>query len=281
MKKVSLYVPCYNVEKFIQDCLESIFRQTYPIDEVLIINDGSIDRTVEVASRYPVKIIHHKENRGLAAARNTAFKEAKNEFVASLDADCIASSNWLEVIMKNFKDKDIVGVGGRVIEKYTVGIANRWRSVHMRQHLGNRTIVNPKFLYGSNTVYKASVIRALGLFDERYKTNYEDVDICKRIISRSYKLIYIPSAIVYHLRKDNLKSVLNTFWNWTFFEFPLSNKRNLFKKILNNIKVATLFSIKDFLRGDFSLLPIDFVLFFYHSFLIYQYYKNNSLQRRI
>ena len=104
MEKLSLYIPCYNAEKYIGECLDGVIKQTYPIDEILIINDGSNDKTVSIASAYPVRIIHHNKNKSLAAARNTAFKEAKNDYVAALDADCVPRPDWLEHLIKNFSD---------------------------------------------------------------------------------------------------------------------------------------------------------------------------------
>ncbi len=88
--KVSLYIPCYNAERYIARAIEGALRQTNALDEILVVDDGSKDGTREIASRYPVRIISHDRNRGLAAARNTGFRNARNELVASLDADCVA-----------------------------------------------------------------------------------------------------------------------------------------------------------------------------------------------
>ena len=161
MKKVSLYIPCYNAEKYISECLEGVLKQTYPIDEILIIDDGSTDNTVSIASKYPVRVIHHKKNRGLATARNTAFKEAKNEFVAALDADCVPHQDWLEQIMQCFTHKNIAGAGGMPVERNIKSIANKWRSIHMIQHWGTHKIENPPFLSGSNTVYQKKALATL------------------------------------------------------------------------------------------------------------------------
>ena len=128
MDKVSLYIPCYNADKFIDEALRGVKLQTYPVDEIIVVDDGSTDDTVAKASRYNVRIIRHGENKGLAAARNTAVTNAKNEFVASLDADCVPSADWLERLMKNCTGEKIAGVGGKLIERYASTIADRWRA---------------------------------------------------------------------------------------------------------------------------------------------------------
>lgn len=154
MEKVTLYIPCYNAEKTIKECLDGVMGQIYPIGEILIINDGCRDRTIDIVSVYPVRIINHNTNKGLAAARNTAFRQAKNEFVASLDADCVARPNWLEQLMSSFSDDNIAGAGGILIEKYSISLADKWRFAHMPQMWGKELIQDPPFLYGSNTVFR-------------------------------------------------------------------------------------------------------------------------------
>ncbi|MBU2257991.1 MAG: glycosyltransferase family 2 protein, partial [Candidatus Omnitrophica bacterium] len=94
MEKVTLYIPCFDAERTIKECLDSVIAQTYPINEIIIIDDGCQDKTMDIVSKYPVRVIKHDRNKGLAVARNTAFKECRNDFVAALDADCAAHSDW-------------------------------------------------------------------------------------------------------------------------------------------------------------------------------------------
>src|SRR3989338_1636252 len=99
MEKVSLYIPCYNAQDTVRECLESVFGQTRAVDEIVVIDDGSTDSSIKIAKEYPVKVIRHEKNRGLAACRNSAFEFARNEIIASLDADCAAEPEWLEELM--------------------------------------------------------------------------------------------------------------------------------------------------------------------------------------
>ena len=285
MEKVTLYIPCYNAEDTIKECLESIISQSYEIDEILLIDDGSNDRSVEIAKEYPVRIISHKENKRLAAARNTAFEEAKNEFVASLDADCVAHHQWLEKLMNGFMSDNIAGVGGRVIERYILGIADRWRAIHMPQNWGSEFIENPAFLYGSNSVFKKSVINSVGLYNNFLANNYEDVDISKRIYSRGFWLIYNPDAIVEHLRRDTANSILTTYWRWCFqAHINPHNINNMSRRIVARFlmieEIFHKFFQEDLLNKNYILLPMDFLLLFYFPWLDLKYHfkkiKKNS-----
>ena len=117
--KITLYIPCYNAEDFIGEVLKAVFNQTVPADEVIVVDDGSTDNTSGIASGYPIRLIRHSQNRGLAASRNSAIKNSKAEFVASLDADCLPSPGWLQHLMQRVDAPGVGGVGGKLSERYS------------------------------------------------------------------------------------------------------------------------------------------------------------------
>jgi glycosyltransferase involved in cell wall biosynthesis len=211
---ITLYVPCYNAEQYIAGCLEGVLAQTLRPAEILAIDDGSKDRTAEIAARYPVKIVRHDQNRGLAAARNTAFRNARHDLVAALDADCAAEPDWLERLAGHFADRRIVGANGRLLEAVQTSVADRWRKTHMPQHWGDAPVHNPRFLFGADTVYRKSAVLEAGGYDERCRTNGEDVDLSARVNARGGATIYDPAAIAHHQRHDTIGSILKTYWNW-------------------------------------------------------------------
>jgi glycosyltransferase involved in cell wall biosynthesis len=214
---ISLYIPCFNVEAYIAPVIEGVLAQTLPADEVLIVDDGSSDRTLEIARRYPVTIVRHDQNRGLAAARNTGIHRARNEFVAALDADCVPDPAWLGTLAAAISEPRTVMVGGKLIETVLASAADRWRQSHMPQDWGETRTVNPKFTFGSNTLARKSALEEVGWYDERMRTNGEDVDISRRLRVRGYDSVYEPGAIVRHLRHDSVTSVMNAYWRWWRF----------------------------------------------------------------
>jgi glycosyltransferase involved in cell wall biosynthesis len=271
MEKVSLYIPCYNAENSIKECLDSIINQSYAIDEIIIIDDGSNDRTVDIANAYPVRIIRHKENRGLAACRNTALKEAKNDFVASLDADCVAKPQWLKLLMQCFINDDIAGSAGMLIERYNLNAADRWRSIHMPQHWGVESIENPPFLYGNNTVFKKKAIAKSGFYNERLRINYEDVDLALRVYACGFRLIYNPKACVEHIKKDTIRSAIFTYRNWLYYkQISLLHIDRFscriamhFGMIAEYAENSEIFFRKDLRGKNYKLLPIDILFIVY------------------
>ena len=108
---ISVIVPVYNVEKYLEECLESIKRQTYTDIEVILVNDGSIDRSKEICERYCEKDSRFKlvnqENKGLSGARNRGMLESKGEFISFVDSDDVLKEDMLELLMKQMTSEDI------------------------------------------------------------------------------------------------------------------------------------------------------------------------------
>ena len=118
--KVSFVLATYQGGKTIKKCLESIFSQNYPknLIEVLVIDGGSKDKTLDMAKNYPVKIFHnqkkHSEGKGMGKAQG--FNKAKSDYVIFIDQDnVLLSKNWLNNILKPlFDDKDICISGSKI-----------------------------------------------------------------------------------------------------------------------------------------------------------------------
>ncbi len=263
--KISLYIPCYNVESYLAAVLDGALKQTLPADEILVIDDGSKDRTCEIAASYPVKIVRHDRNRGLAAGRNTGLLSARNQLVAWLDADCVPDPHWLEILNLTLSSDRVAMVGGRLIETVLTSVADRWRRAHMPQEWGAARVDNPKFMFGNNGLGRKSAIEEVGGYNERFRTNGEDVDVSLRLRARGYSFVYEPSAMVSHLRQDSVQSVLNAYWRWW---------RSGVNAYANGVRlrsvVATFYRAhlgtsfvervgRDLQKRDFELLPLDFL----------------------
>ena len=108
---ISVIVPVYNVEEYLEECLESIKRQTYTDIEVILVNDGSIDRSKEICERYCEKDSRFKlvnqENKGLSGARNRGMSESKGEFISFVDSDDVIKEDMLEQLIKQMTSEDI------------------------------------------------------------------------------------------------------------------------------------------------------------------------------
>lgn len=268
MKKVALYIPCFNSEKTIGLCLDAVFKQSYPLQEVVVVDDGSTDKTVALAKKFPVRVLMHTNNLGLAFARNSAIKSIDTEYIASLDSDCNPDKDWLSNLLKHFVSKEIAGCGGKLLEYYQDDVCDLWRSIHMRQYWNDKERC-PSFLFGSNCVFSKHALEKVGFYDDSFKSNYEDVDISYRLKKAGYSLIYEPQAIAYHLKKDNLRTILNNFWNWnsTFYQKKgfYSSINSFSSKIKDNIGLANRFLKEDVKSKREEIIYLDFLLAIHHS----------------
>jgi GT2 family glycosyltransferase len=258
---VSLYIPCYNVAATLERCLDSVLRQTVPVAEILLVDDGSRDDTLERARRYDVRILQHEQNRGLAAARNTAFRAAGSDLVAALDADCVAAPDWLERLLPFFVDPQVGAAGGRLAEAVQRSPGDRWRAAHMAQAWGPRRIIDPRFMYGNNIVLRRAAVLAAGGYDEQYRTNGEDVDMSGRLRRMGYRTVYEPSARVEHLREDSVASILRTYWRYQSSGSLAYRREPDLRALLNNaalfVRSGGRMLLRDLARRKLDLLWID------------------------
>ena len=104
MPKFSIIIPVYNVEKYIKKCLDSVFDQSYKDFEVIVVNDGTKDNSMQIVKEYDVTIIN-QENQGLSEARNNGVKKAKGEYIIFLDSDDYLDKDSLKEIAKELDTK--------------------------------------------------------------------------------------------------------------------------------------------------------------------------------
>lgn len=106
--KISIIIPIYNVEPYIEKCLLSVFNQTYKNIEIILVNDCGTDKSVEIANRviiayqasHDIKIIHHCQNQGLSAARNSGVKIATGDYIYFLDSDDSLPPNAINTLVQ-------------------------------------------------------------------------------------------------------------------------------------------------------------------------------------
>lgn len=212
--KVTVAIPCYNGAAYVGATIESVLAQSRPPDEITVIDDGSTDASVEVISKYPVRLIQHDGNKGLAAARNTALAGSTGDIIAFIDVDAPADPTWLETLLSGYTAEDVAGVGGRGIETRMLSPADRWRRLHASQGHGERVLERAEFLHGLNSSFRVHALRTVGGFDPRFCTNAEDLDVGLRLNRHGFRLRYLPDARVYHQRTDTEETLLRTMGTW-------------------------------------------------------------------
>ena len=154
-EKVSAVVPVYNEEGNIARCIEGLLNQTHRPDEIIIMDDFSTDRTVEITSQYPVTVhISEKRIHSIAASRAEGTYLAKNNFILSTDGDTVLALDWIEMALDDLEPDDVIAVTGRAAPLYPSPISSFFAAYANTQHKGR----------GYNTMFKRNFCTVEGCY---------------------------------------------------------------------------------------------------------------------
>ena len=213
--KVSVIVPVYNVEKYFKECIDSIIQQTYANLEILIIDDGSQDNCGEIADEYAkaddrIKVFH-KENGGLALARNFGLKHATGDYYCFIDSDDYYEPTFVETMTCALNEHNADMVFCNYYSCYT---DSQVPSKKLQEIPNGKTFSSDEFMYRLyavsgmfcfvwNKLYKKEIFSDLEFQDMLC----EDSQIMLYAVDRCEKIVYI-SDILYHYRRRK-RSILN------------------------------------------------------------------------
>ncbi len=224
--KVSVVVACYNGERTLRACLDSLYRLNYPDYEVILVDDGSTDGTARIAEAYPkLRCFRHETNLGLSIARNTGIAAAAGEIVAFTDCDCRADEDWLYYLVGDLVESDFAGIGGPNLlppedsPVAAVVMASPGGPAHVM--LTDR---QAEHIPGCNMAFYKRALNEIGGFDPIFRKAGDDVDLCWRLEQADYKIGFSPSAFVWHYRRPTIKEYLKQQYGYGGAEALLVRK---------------------------------------------------------
>jgi glycosyltransferase involved in cell wall biosynthesis len=201
---VSVVVITYNSARTLSACLDSIFAVDYPRSryEVLIVDGGSVDKTVRISSAYHVDRIMSCP-RGRSVARNLGMLVSRGQIIAFTDSDCTVGKNWLAVHVANHRlGQDVLAVGGPVEDgrSSSMGHANHICAFgELTERSGPRNVSE---IPCCNMSVKRSISELVGVFDTRLDgirgATLEDTDLCWRIVKGGHRIMFDPTLVVRH-----------------------------------------------------------------------------------
>lgn len=233
---LSVIIPALNSAETIRLTLSSIFSNDFPQNrfEVLVIDNGSVDGTVEVAKKYPVKI-YHCMKRGIGPPRNLGLKVAMGDIVCFTDSDCIIEKDWLKKICRFFEaNREVDGVGGPV-RPYMRG-ANK-----VQRNAGEIFVEDQNFpikkarvqfgvfrgvLLGTNSAYRKSALVSVGGYEEPGGSSPE---LSWRLVSNGSVLYFDPNIKVYHIFPWRLVALYKQQFRWGTRMTQLRIKHGLYR----------------------------------------------------
>ena len=272
--KVSIIVPCYNVENYLEDCINSLLRQTFKNIEIICVNDGSADNTLKILENFrnkdnSIKIIN-KENGGLSSARNAGVQKAEGDFITFIDSDDWVDDNYIEKLYNAAINNDCdIAISGM--------IRKRPKHQKYRLHFDEEKIYDnlqdivdvcriPACCYACGKLFKKSLIENSPFKSGVY---FEDVLWIPNILKAANRLVTVPDTYYYYRVNNNsivktvqsikkqhdsytAKSAIVKFFNEN--ELLLSKKAQLITKYIKYILGVPVLKVKEYKDTETTLL---------------------------
>jgi glycosyltransferase involved in cell wall biosynthesis len=252
--KISIIIPVYNTEKFLEQCINSILSQSFTDFECILVNDGSTDRTPVICDEYQKKdsriIVIHQVNNGASCARNAGLNIAKGEFITFVDGDDWINENYLSILYKNISEnncdmsvcgyKSINEKDDLFIEKQPSSLLflnqiSAKRALFDYKFLGTRIcckLVNRQFIYNNNIRFDSKI------------TVCEDGLFWFRVINNLQKVVYDSTpSYIYLIHENSITNSSEKYFNY-MSNFTATNKMLYIEKNKNVIWDIKLFNGK-------------------------------------
>jgi glycosyltransferase involved in cell wall biosynthesis len=250
----SIIVITRNSARTLSTCLDSLVNQTFPSEQVelIVVDGGSTDGTVDFCGKYPVKIIKLSKW-GIPYQRNIGVQHSRGEYVAFLDSDDVARPFWIEKTLQYFKNHNqepiaAVGCSHTLLNPQGDFVRIAWLEHAYRQKVVPEAVHH---LGASGSVFKRSIIKEVGGFDNSLLTA-EDMDLCSRIVRAGYLIYFQKEPLIEVEYPDRLTSYLrkqikNVAYMVIFYFKPSSIRH----------KQGSYSNYRDYIQG---ILPPFFIL---------------------
>lgn len=217
--KVSIIIVNWNGKHYLDTCLSSVLNQTYKNFEIIVVDNASIDGSVEyLQEKYPsVKIIKTNENLGFAKGCNVGMRASNADYIVTLSNDTRVESNWLEELIKVAETDERIGIcGSKLLLMDTPNIYNSAGFfIILNAFIYDRAIGKKVGKYekleqvdgvcAASALYRKKMLNEIGLLDERFFFGHDDVDLSWRAKHADWNAIYVPTSICYHKMLGSVK----------------------------------------------------------------------------
>jgi len=223
MKKlpfVSIITVNYNGKRFLKDCFDSLYNLNYPQErfEIFMVDNGSNDGSLEfVKEKYPqIEVVQNDVN-NYARANNLGIKASEGKYVALINNDAKVDSNWLiELIKLITKDNSIGAVGSKILfmdgRIQSVGheehSAFYWvdRGCYEEDRGQYNQVAEVSSICGCSVLYRKKCLEDAGFLDEDFNMYMEDVDMSIRCREKGWRLVYVPTSLIYHMHHGTVQN---------------------------------------------------------------------------
>jgi len=266
MEKVSIIIPVYNEEKTIEECLKSVLNNDYSNFEVIVVNDKSTDRTLEILKSISDKRLRYysnKVNSGTSYSRNFGIRNSNGDLVMLLDADTLVEKDWLRKHVRAHRNIPADLIGGGVIGVYQTiyGAADTFCSWWTSIPFSKDYYLKRFHLPTNNLSIKRDVFEKIGYFSNDLTLGGEDAEFCFRALKNNLKLYLKSDIVVHHYDRDDLSGFLKHQAHWGRHAVKMRKRLNM--------EVSSLMP-NSLLMAYFAILPLAIL---YTGFIIMKWIR--------
>ncbi len=251
-KLVSIIIVNLNGKKWLGKCFDSVHNQTYKNYEVIFVDNGSTDKSVDfIKKNYPkTVIVENKKNLGFAGGNNVGYKNAKGEYLLLINNDTYIEKNFLANFVEAFeKIPNLGSVQSKIVlmnnPRKLDMVGAYWTDFSFLYYYGYgkdadlKKYNNPMPFFsnkGASMLIKKEVVDKIGLFDDVFLNYYEETDFCHRLWLAGYECWYWPKAVLYHAMGGTSSAFDNSY-------IQFHNFKNKLLSFLKNFEVKSLLTI--------------------------------------
>lgn len=263
MPEISIIVPVYNVEQYLERCIESILAQTFTDFELILVNDGSTDGSLSICNKYlkidkRIKVLS-QENKGLSSARNMGIANSKGKYIAFVDSDDFINEFMYEVLYSNLKkyNADIAICGFEKIYDDNILKRKKMKNIKISEFSSydalkslyeNKSL---EFIVAWNKLYRKNIFEEINYPIGKI---HEDEFIAHKIYDKCNKVIYIDEQLYYYYQRSN--SIMKSDFTLKRFDavYAYKNRMEFFreKNYLELLNKAEYFFIQYFFMFYFK-----------------------------
>ena len=247
---VSIIIPNYNGEKFLERCLKSVYSQSYKNLEVILIDAGSTDNSIQIAQDYNCKIIK-SNHRGRTYQKNLGVKEAKGEYIYFIDSDFELQQNVVQEAVEAVKQFNYDMIAIHNVSDESVGFWAKVRRFDRDMLIHDKYTICPRFI-------NKSLFIKVGQFNEQMISN-EDYDLFNRLFRASNRLGYINSYETHLGEAKTLKEIAVKHFYYGATIAKSNNGANLTFWQQSPIKPAHIFHFLEFIKHP--ILSLGFMIY--------------------
>jgi glycosyltransferase involved in cell wall biosynthesis len=256
----SAYIPCFNAATTIRRAVESVLAQTVRPAEVLVVDDGSTDGSVDALRGLDVRVVSLPRNLGRGQARAHAMNEARHPYVLCCDASNVLEPAFVEKACGWLEEPKVAAVFGRITQAPGTDVIDRWRGRHLFKVDLAQKVARRASLCTWGALVRASAVRGVGGYD-RGRRHTEDADLGSRLLAANFEVVYDPGLTLTSISRNTLGQVLERHWRWNAGTNPSASWREYLRSVGFSIKSM---AKEDLRAGDLLSIPISLISPHYH-----------------